>query len=100
VFHNFSSFLRGLRDDMADLSFQFNDIYNNPEEYLNGTAPANATGFIYHCDDNGANCERNDSPDSFIWFDELHPSEQSDRIVAKEFVNVASGQSKYATYWS
>jgi phospholipase/lecithinase/hemolysin len=92
--------LSDAEDNIADFGFQFTDIYNNPKEYLNGTAPANATGFVCHCNVYGVDCERNDSPDSFIWYDELHPTEQADRILAKEFVNVASGHSKYATYWS
>ena len=75
------------------------DIYNNPSTYLNGSASANATGFVHHCDINGANCVDSPSPDSFLWYDELHPSEQTDRIIAREFVNLLSGNSTYATYY-
>jgi hypothetical protein len=42
----------------------------------------------------------NASPDSFMWYDELHPSEQTDRVIAREFVDVVKGNSKWATYWS
>jgi hypothetical protein len=35
-----------------------------------------------------------------MWYDELHPSEQTNRIVAREFVNVVGGQSVYASYIS
>ena len=38
--------------------------------------------------------------DAFMFYDELHPSEQTDRVIAREFVNVAKGISKWATYWS
>ena len=75
------------------------DIYNNPTNYLNGSAPANVTGYVHHCDINGANCADQPSPDSFLWYDELHPSEQTDRIIAREFVNLLSGNSTYATYY-
>jgi phospholipase/lecithinase/hemolysin len=75
-------------------------MYNNPSEYLNGTAPLNVTGNINQCDASGSNCHVDPSPDSFLWYDELHPSEQADRWVAKEFVNVVNGNGKYATYWS
>ena len=78
---------------------QFLDIYNNPKKYLNGTAPANVTGFENHCDMMGMNCVRPQSPDSFLWYDELHPSEQADRIIARNFVDVLKGRSKYASYY-
>lgn len=39
--------------------------------------------------------------DSYVWFDELHPSEQSDRIVAREIKDALSGAgSKYVTWFS
>jgi len=60
------------------------------------------------------------SPDSLLWYDELHPryvncvlrsvwkfvlilirhSEQTDRIIVKNFVDVLGGKFKYATYYS
>lgn len=76
------------------------DIYNNPSEYLNGSAPLNVTGYVNHCNLTGQDCVASDSPDSFMWYDPLHPSEQTDRIVAKTFVDVVKGASKWATYWS
>ncbi|KAF2725904.1 carbohydrate esterase family 16 protein [Polychaeton citri CBS 116435] len=76
------------------------DIYNNPTEYLNGTAPANVTSYNNHCTADGSQCVQSTSPDSFLWYDELHPSEQTDRIIARNFVDVVHGESKYATYWS
>lgn len=76
------------------------DIYNDPTAYLNGSAPANVTGFERHCDLTGTVCTEfeGNSPDSFLWYDELHPSEQTNRIIAKEFVQVLDGKSRYATY--
>jgi hypothetical protein len=68
---------------------QFTDMYNNPKEYFNGTAPPNVTGM-----------QGFTSPDSYMWGDALHPSEATGRWTAKEFINVASGTSKYATYFS
>lgn len=70
------------------------DIYNNPSAYLNGTAPPNVTGY------SNLNGTVDESPDSFLWYDELHPSEQTDRVIAREFINVVEGDSKWATYWS
>ncbi len=54
------------------------DIYNNPSAYLNGTQPPNVSGFEHHCSGEGdvevCTDEYNGtSPDSFLWYDELHP---------------------------
>jgi hypothetical protein len=34
-----------------------------------------------------------------MWYDTLHPSEQTDKFIAEEFVQVVKGKSKWATYW-
>jgi phospholipase/lecithinase/hemolysin len=75
-------------------------MYRNPSAYLNSTAPLNVTGYINQCNSNGTECVLAQSPDSYLWYDELHPSEQADRIVASEFVKVVQGHSQYVTYWS
>jgi hypothetical protein len=80
--------------NMLTMMPQLTDIYNNPANYLNGTAPLDVTGYV------NVNGTANPSPDSFMWFDELHPSEQTDRVIAREFVDVVNGNSKWATYWS
>ena len=52
------------------------DIYYNPTAFLNGSAPANVTGYEYHCNLNATDCYytyNNTSPDSFLFFDQLHP---------------------------
>lgn len=33
-------------------------------------------------------------------YDELHPTQQTERVIAREFVDVVEGSSKWATYWS
>lgn len=48
----------------------------------------------------GSECETLSSPDSFLWYDQLHPSQRTDEIIAEEFIKVVKGESKYATYWS
>lgn len=75
------------------------DIYYNPANYLNGTAPLNVTGAVHECDATGMQCTTSTSPDSFMWYDDLHPSEQTDRVIAREFVDVVKGKSQWATYW-
>jgi len=76
------------------------DIYNNPSAYLNGTAPLDVTSYSHKCNTSGADCVASTTPDSFMWYDELHPSEQTERVLARTFVDVVKGNSKWATYWS
>ncbi|KAI0047891.1 carbohydrate esterase family 16 protein [Auriscalpium vulgare] len=88
----------------------FTDILNRPAAYLNGTAPLNTTGAVHACvfqedestSDPGTCFDAEGSArDSFIWFDELHPSEQADRVVAREIANVIEGKdSKWASWFS
>ena len=51
------------------------DIYDNPTQYLNGTKPYNITGNEAQCNvDRQCTLQYNGtSPDSFLWYDELHP---------------------------
>lgn len=60
------------------------------------------TGFEHHCSLDGEVCvdeSGEGSLDSFLWRDELHPSEQVDRVIAREVVRVLGGRSGYATYY-
>lgn len=77
----------------------FLDIYNNPAKYLNGSQPLVVNGFEHHCNTTGQACTLSPNKDSFLWYDELHPSEQTDRLVAKEIVSLLNGNGKYATYY-
>ncbi|KAJ5740990.1 hypothetical protein N7493_000862 [Penicillium malachiteum] len=72
------------------------DVWENPQNYLNGTVPYNVTSSIHRC---GSACDSEDVRDSYMWYDDLHPSQQTDRVVAREFVKVVKGQSEWATYW-
>lgn len=52
------------------------DVYENPGQYLNGSQPANVTGYEHHCSTSGTNCTlvyNGMSSDSFMFYDELHP---------------------------
>jgi phospholipase/lecithinase/hemolysin len=82
-----------------DVNALMTDIYYRPADYLNGSAPLNVQGVERLCDAQGQNCTASNEPDSFMWFDPLHPSEQTSRIVAREFVGVLGGKSKWASYW-
>ena len=69
------------------------EVYFHPSAYYNGTAPANVTSYVTQSEDTRS------SPDSFMWWDGLHPSEQTGRIIARNFIEVLNGTSKYAQYW-
>ncbi|KAH8598690.1 hypothetical protein B0O99DRAFT_697986 [Bisporella sp. PMI_857] len=87
---------------LMNLEGLMRDIYHNPAQYLNGTPPYNVTGYINHCTLKSTDCVRidKDNPDAFMWYDELHPSEQTWRIVANNFVDIINGRSVWATYLS
>jgi phospholipase/lecithinase/hemolysin len=83
-----------------DVHTLLTNIYYNPSDYLNGTSPLNTTGYYRHCNVNGTDCVNADeSLDSFLWYDELHPTNRTDQVIASEFINVVNGNSTYATYW-
>jgi phospholipase/lecithinase/hemolysin len=87
----------------------FNDMYTHPTLYLNGTAPANVTGAVRECvlaegQDTGglAPCTlaTGAARDSFLWADELHPSEQADRQLAQQiWKNLQGKSSKFITMY-
>ncbi|KAF1983326.1 carbohydrate esterase family 16 protein [Aulographum hederae CBS 113979] len=86
----------GLKIAVFDVGALMTDIYTNPTTYLNGTGPPNVTGTSKgSCT---GNCTTAD-PDSYMWYDALHPSEQTSRIVAKEFAKVVRGEGKWGSWW-
>lgn len=80
--------------------WQFMDIYNDPSAYLNGTAPLDVKGYATHCNLTAEACASPGRLDSYLWYNQLHPSEQVERIVARNFLDVVDGGSQYAEYWS
>jgi hypothetical protein len=73
----------------------FLDIHANPSQYLNGTTPLMVNSYVH-----APNGTLRGDPDSFMWYDELHPSQQTQRWVASTFMDVINGNSSYATYYS
>jgi hypothetical protein len=103
----------------------FTDIMDHPRQYLNGTAPLNVTGAVNACPFAAYGTQplyctvaNGTDADSFIWsvilvfgtsieysplfrYDELHPSDQVHRIVAREIATVLKGKyNKWATWLS
>ncbi|KAB8237665.1 uncharacterized protein BDW43DRAFT_297351 [Aspergillus alliaceus] len=92
----------GAQFALVDLEGLMKDIHKNPSRNLNGTVSYNVTGYINRRSLNGTECVRydNDNRDAFMWYDELHPSEQTWRSYAKNFVSIINGHSKWATHLS
>ncbi|KAI1655131.1 carbohydrate esterase family 16 protein [Daldinia decipiens] len=75
----------------------FSDIYSNPSAYLD--APANPSAPYRGCSVTAPNnvvCTTSEnSPSSFLWYDELHPSSRADEIIAAEFISVLQQTSEW-----
>ncbi|KAI1003340.1 hypothetical protein K3495_g4868 [Podosphaera aphanis] len=82
-----------------DTNALITDIYNDPDKYL--TAPANSTHQYFKCDPVpwGKCTVQPEGLDHYLWFDELHPSQKTDEVIAGEFSKLVQGTSKYAIYW-
>ncbi|KAK7226838.1 hypothetical protein V2G26_014841 [Clonostachys chloroleuca] len=83
---------------LFDTASLISEMWHNPGNYLNGTSELNVTGSYLGCLESGCKLSGPD-PDSFLWYDELHPSEQANRWFAKEFIEVVKGHSNLAKYW-
>ncbi|OLN97604.1 GDSL esterase/lipase [Colletotrichum chlorophyti] len=86
----------GASFSIFDVHSLLRDIHDEPSEYL--SAPANVTGVYHACDPSSGTCINSSQPlSSFLWYDELHPSERAHEIVAQHFVDVVHGNSTYGT---
>ncbi|KAF4566047.1 hypothetical protein EYR36_011461 [Pleurotus pulmonarius] len=102
-----ASKLRGAHIALFDSHSLFQDMFDHPSLYLNGTAPLNVTGASEACvfpldgEPGSPVCTTTlgADRDSFLWVDELHPSEQADRIVAREIAEVVRGKANKWTTW-
>ncbi|KAJ4480570.1 GDSL lipase/esterase [Lentinula edodes] len=86
----------------------FEDMIANPATYLNGTAALNITGCAHSCvyqlnestaDTGICTIANGTDRDSFLWYDELHPSEQTERNIAREIAEVIEGKQNQWTRW-
>ncbi|KAJ6562881.1 GDSL lipase/esterase [Mycena vulgaris] len=87
--------------DIFDTYSLFEDMYNEPTKWFNGSIPANSTGHCHQCPDPddfrqcGVGDCTLDQRDSYMFWDELHPSEQTGRNLAREMWKKLMGASKY-----
>jgi len=65
--------------DLFDVHSLLLDIYNKPAQFL--PAPSNSSGYYHHCPPAGSPCvDQPDSPDGYMWYDELHPSNKTSEL--------------------
>jgi len=95
---NFVSSSPGAQAAVFNSNQLFRNIYYNPSKYLNGSHPLNVTGYDSHSNITGGDTVVSPNPDSFMWYDSLHFSQQIARQLAKEIVATLVGTSQYATY--
>ncbi|RDX40992.1 hypothetical protein OH76DRAFT_1412498 [Lentinus brumalis] len=100
--------LHGAHIGLFDSHSLFADMFARPQLYLNGTAPLNVTGAVHACvfklnestSDPGVCTDATGTDqDSFLWFDELHPSVQAERVVAKAISDVIHRKTEKWTTW-
>ncbi|KAF7366757.1 hypothetical protein MSAN_00934000 [Mycena sanguinolenta] len=83
--------------DVFDTYGFFEEMYNHPAKFFNGSIPANVTGHCHQCPDPNdfTQCGIGDCTlaerDSYMWWDELHPSEQTGRNLAQELFKKLTG---------
>ncbi|CAL1699732.1 unnamed protein product [Somion occarium] len=98
--------LPGAHIGLFDSYSFFMDIHDYPQNYLNGTAPLNVTGCINSCivnEDGSSTCTiiQGTDRDSFLWQDELHPSEQVNRNLARQIVDaITLPETRWTTWMS
>ncbi|KAF8655863.1 hypothetical protein AX16_002946 [Volvariella volvacea WC 439] len=84
----------------------FSDMTDQPQLYFNGTAPFNTTGSanpcIYPVDGAGeptCSLVSDTDVDSYLWFNELHVTNQANRVVARQVADVIRGRENKWTTW-
>ncbi|KAL1662984.1 hypothetical protein GGF50DRAFT_57866 [Schizophyllum commune] len=108
LLRNLAPKLEGAHIGLFDSHALFTDMYADPGAYLNGTAPLNVTGSAYTCVYKEWTDVRDKPPctkvngtdrDSYLWWDELHPGEQADRVIAQQISQVMLGEENKWTTW-
>jgi phospholipase/lecithinase/hemolysin len=101
-----STFSQSSKKNPAHISYFdtyafFEELYNNPSKYYNGSIPANVISHCHQCSvpTDYHFCRIGDCTleerDSYMWWDELHPSEQTGRNLAAEMMKKIEGRSSF-----
>ncbi|KZV83679.1 hypothetical protein EXIGLDRAFT_728066 [Exidia glandulosa HHB12029] len=73
----------------------FNDIHTHPSSYLNGSLPPDVNNYVTRNKSRPVNA---DVRDSFMWWDQNHPSEQTNRIVARRVADGMAGSTEWVSW--
>ncbi|QRW13529.1 carbohydrate esterase family 16 protein [Ceratobasidium sp. AG-Ba] len=93
----------GARFGLFDSYGLFKNMYENPASYLVGPN-YNVTGVVNTCKYPYGNsslvCVTQPAAvwDSYLWYDELHPSVAANRVVAREILKTINGAGTYVTW--
>ncbi|KZV99376.1 hypothetical protein EXIGLDRAFT_725333 [Exidia glandulosa HHB12029] len=71
----------------------FNDIHDHPSSYLNGSLPPDVNSYVTRNKSRPA-----DVRDSFMWWDQNHPSEQINRIIARRVAEGLGGNTEWVSW--
>lgn len=98
------SLFPGARIGIFDSYGLFNDMYKNPAKYLIGpdynvVDAANACEYYPKNDSWACFTQPKGRWDSYLWFDELHPSEQANRVVARHILDALSGKGPFVSWY-
>ncbi|CAE6477526.1 unnamed protein product [Rhizoctonia solani] len=94
----------GARFGIFDSHRLFKDMYYNPQDYLVGPT-YNVAGVIQACKypygNNTLVCETEPPAvrDSYLWWNELHPSEQAHKVVARHVLDSLSGKGPFVQWY-
>lgn len=89
----------GASFSIFDVHSLLRDVHADPSSYL--SSPANVTAPYRTCDAVTRACvDSSEAKSSFLWYDELHPSERADEIIAQNFIDVVYGNSTYGTTYT
>ncbi|KAG8740521.1 hypothetical protein FRC12_015973 [Ceratobasidium sp. 428] len=94
----------GARFGIFDAHRLFKDIYEKPQDYLVGPT-YNVTGVIQDCHYPPGNttlvCTAQPPAirDSYLWWNELHPSERVHKIVAQNVLKALKGQGPFVQWY-
>ncbi|KAH8102708.1 GDSL lipase/acylhydrolase, partial [Cristinia sonorae] len=98
--------LPGANIGIFDSHTLLNNIMDNPAQFLNGTAPFNVTGSANPCPFPVDGTQpifctlvNSTDQDSYVWYNELHLSNQANRIVARNVAQVIRGKENQFTKW-
>ncbi|KAL4886474.1 hypothetical protein BJY04DRAFT_213238 [Aspergillus karnatakaensis] len=75
------------------------DIFADPEVYLESPAELTEYYRLFCRDNERTDCvynEKGGPASRYFWFDELHPSERVEEIIADEFIKLLKGETKYS----